>query len=123
MGLFTALIYYFIMLKLFDCLGFCLRGSLVQIAKTILEAFFPFQHIFAEHLHYHNMFNEPNILLVQSRGKFEGVEKLRHRYNFLTNSVKSCQQGVVQHPQRPPSRALAFRLSVVVLLHMFSFLR
>lgn len=31
----------------------------------------------------------------------------------VTNSAKSCQQGVVQHPQHQPSRALAFRLSVL----------
>lgn len=84
-GFFTALIYYFITLKLFDCLRFCLRGSFVQITKTILESFFFwFQHIFAELLHYHNMFNEPSISLVQRRGKFKGVEKLLHRYIFLT---------------------------------------
>lgn len=40
MGLFTALIYYFSTLKLFDCLRFCLCGSFVQITKTILEPFF-----------------------------------------------------------------------------------
>lgn len=67
------------------------------------------------------MFNEPNISLVQRRGKFEGVEKLLHRYIFLTNSGKSCQQEMVQHPRHLPSRALAFRLSVVLLLPMFSF--
>lgn len=39
----------------------------------------------------------------------------------VTNSAKSCQQGVVQHPQHLPSRALAVRLSVVVLFHVFSF--